>query len=348
LKDAYNLALQDVNERKVEGRFIPVYVDTQGNPDKAIELAKSTLIPAGVLAVVNGAVNRVAIPLSKSFDQLNIPYIVGGATADTLTRPGSPWVFRVGPAESFFWRPLLPLLSEARKNVQTVEFLVPKASYPMFVPFETELRERNISVKTFSFEVASPKLAFAFPKSRPDGIIFGAPTTDVITIMKGMQQIRYTPKLLAFIGPFNVERLMNEVEPDVWDSAFVSGIQRGVPATPEFQSFEKRFRSQFKRDPTIRETIAYSSFMATAEAIQRAVDATARIRKPLTHQDVREALSKTKITAAFGRVTFVRFEGFQNQNPSIENGQVVVRQWQDRKLYIVWPEKLREKPPVYR
>jgi hypothetical protein len=46
-------------------------------------------------------------------------------------------------------------------------------------------------------------------------------------------------------------------------------------------------------------------------------------------------------------VKFENFEGYTNQNNGLKNGQVVLSQWQNRRLYNVWPPDVAEAKPEY-
>ena len=76
-----------------------------------------------------------------------------------------------------------------------------------------------------------------------------------------------------------------------------------------------------------------------ADALRRA--------KSLSRSDIHDALVATDMQTTFGLVKFDTFEGYTNQNNGLKNGQVVLSQWQNRRLYNVWPEDVSEGKPVY-
>jgi branched-chain amino acid transport system substrate-binding protein len=76
-----------------------------------------------------------------------------------------------------------------------------------------------------------------------------------------------------------------------------------------------------------------------ADALRRA--------KSFSRSDIHDALLATNMDTIFGPVKFETFEGYTNQNSGLKNGQVVLSQWQNRRLYNVWPTDSAEAKPTY-
>jgi len=101
----------------------------------------------------------------------------------------------------------------------------------------------------------------------------------------------------------------------------------------------EKFYRRFGHYPKEHEAEGYSAVYVMADALRRA--------KSFSRADIHDALTTTDLETPFGPVKFETFEGYTNQNNGLKNGQVVLSQWQNRRLYNVWPSDVAESKPEY-
>ena len=120
---------------------------------------------------------------------------------------------------------------------------------------------------------------------------------------------------------------------------YSTGPWSGNPKDPKVQELADKFYKRFGHYPKEHEAEGYSAVYVMADALRRA--------KSFARSDIHDALLSTDLPTVFGPVKFETFEGYTNQNSGLKNGQVVLSQWQNRRLYNVWPADVSEAKPTY-
>ncbi len=94
---------------------------------------------------------------------------------------------------------------------------------------------------------------------------------------------------------------------------------------PGAQELYARLQKMLGAEPSHHAAKAYGGLLAAADAIRRAGST--------DREAVRKALEATRLTTAFGPISFESFAGYRNQNPAPS----LVIQVQQRRFVVVWP-----------
>lgn len=351
IRSAMELAVEQINAAGgIEGaNLILLLRDDEGKPNVAAKQAEN-LVQMGVLAVIDGATSASALSMAKVLNGKGVPYVVAGAAADAITQSGYEWVFRTGPSVSLAWAPLTSFLEGPAKDIKSLNIVVAQTWSSTAEILVGWAKGRGVATDVYNIRatVDPREMGTRLISGRPDAIVVAGPTEHVVLVIKNLRTAGptgYRPKMVAVLdlGALDWGRIRNEVG-DGLESIFVTGVRAEFPAGKEFKDV---FRAKFGRLPDARETMAYSAVWVTTEGVRRGVREALNESKPLTHENVRRGLATSGTQTPFGLVNFKTFGNFMNQTPSIENGQVVLLQWQKAVLQRVWPTSFRESDPVY-
>lgn len=344
---AYNLAADEINAAGgIKGRPIQiVFEDSQDKLDLAQTAARKLVENPQILALMGGRLSGAGMAIAQIAEREHIAYLVDHPSADIITKSGFQWTFRLNPASSFNSVPLQRFLKEYAKDIQTVALLYENSVYGKGVtePFKSWLTQNGYQVVMSELY---PPLSLDYrdllnkvKAQNPDLLFLASNIPDSALIIRQSRELGLTPKLISGAGAgFSINEFIEQAG-DAANSVCSTGPWSGNPKDPKVQALAEKFYRRFGHYPKEHEAEGYSAVYVMADALRRA--------KSLSRADIHEALAATDIETPFGPVKFETFEGYTNQNNGLKNGQVVLSQWQNRRLYNVWPSDVAESKPDY-
>lgn len=346
---AYNMAIDEVNAAGgINGRPLKVqFEDSQDKQDLAQTAARKLASNKDVMAIIGGRLSGAGLAIAQIAEQEKIPYLVDHPSADAITKASPPfdWTYRLNPASSFNTVPLREFLKNTATDIKKVALLYENSAYgkgvaeplkgwfdsngyqvvvnELYPPLSLDYRDLLNKVKTAS----------------PDLLFLAANIPDSALIVRQAKELGVKPKMISGAGAgFSINEFLEQAG-DAGNSVFSTGPWSGDPNDAKVKAFVQKFFDKFGHYPKEHEAEGYAAIYVIADALKRA--------KSISRADIKAALASTSLTTTFGPVKFESFDGYHNQNNGLKNGQVVLSQWQERRLVNVWPKKVAEADPVY-
>jgi len=344
---AYNMAADEINAAGgIKGRPIQiVFEDSQDKLDLAQTAARKLVENPKIAALMGGRLSGAGMAIAQIAEREHIAYLVDHPSADIITKSGFQWTFRLNPASSFNTVPLQRFLKEYAKDIKTVALLYENSVYGKGVtePFKAWLSENGYQVLVNELY---PPLALDYrdllnkvKAQNPDLLFLASNIPDSALIIRQSRELGLTPKLISGAGAgFSINEFIEQAG-DAANTVCSTGPWSGNPKDPKVQALAEKFYRRFGHYPKEHEAEGYSAVYVMADALRRA--------KSFSRADIHDALATTDLETPFGPVKFETFEGYTNQNNGLKHGQVVLSQWQNRRLYNVWPSDVAESKPEY-
>lgn len=344
---AYNLAAEEINAAGgIKGRPIQImFEDSQDKPDLAQTAARKLVANPKVVCLVGGRLSGAGLAIAQIAEREQIAYLVDHPSADVITKSNFQWTFRLNPASSFNSVPLQQFLKGYAKDIKRVAVLYENSIYGKGVtePFKTWLAQNGYQVVVSELY---PPLSLDYrdllnkvKAQNPDLLFLASNIPDSALIVRQTREMGLTPKMISGAGAgFSINEFIEQAGVAA-NNVFSTGPWSGNPKDPKVQALAQTFHKKFGHYPKEHEAEGYAAIYVIADALKRA--------KSLSRADIKAALEQTNMQTTFGPVKFDNFEGYTHQNNGLKNGQVVLSQWQNGRLYNVWPPEISEEKPVY-
>jgi branched-chain amino acid transport system substrate-binding protein len=344
---AYNLAADEINAAGgIKGRPIQiVFEDSQDKLDLAQTAARKLVENPKIVALMGGRLSGAGMSIAQIAEREHVAYLVDHPSADIITKSGFQWTCRLNPASSFNSVPLQKFMKEYAKDIKTVALLYENSVYGKGVtePFKAWLTQNGYQIVVSELY---PPLALDYrdllnkvKAQNPDLLFLASNIPDSALIIRQSRELGLTPKMISGAGAgFSINEFIEQAG-DAANTVYSTGPWSGNPKDPKVQELSEKFFKRFGHYPKEHEAEGYSAVYVMADALRRA--------KSLSRADIHDALLATDMQTPFGPVKFETFEGYTNQNNGLKNGQVVLSQWQNRRLYNVWPSDVSETKPAY-
>jgi len=344
---AYNMAADEINAAGgINGRPIKIqFEDSQDKPDLAQTAARKFIEDPKVLAIIGGRLSGAGMAIGQIAEQQQIPYLVDHPSADAITRNGFHWTFRLNPASSFNSVPLQRFLKAQASDIKKVALLYENSLYGKGVtePFQTWLKDNGYEIVVS--ELYQPlsldyrDLLNKVKAAEPNLLFLASNIPDSALIVRQTKEQGIAPKLICGAGAgFSINEFYEQAGAAA-NTVYSTGPWSGNPKDERVQALTDKFFQKFGHYPKEHEAEGYAAVYIIADALKRA--------RSVSRADVKDALAATDLQTTFGPVKFESFEGYTNQNNGLQNGQIVLSQWQEGKLVNVWPADTAEAPAVY-
>lgn len=318
-----------------------IFADTGGNPAQARAAVERLLAQDKVSALIGGIAGPATWEIAWAAQRNQIPFLITTASADSLTRQGWDYVFRLSlPAQEHI-EAFAEFIDNGTRGVRTAAVLHDNSRLG---PYRSEAllrvwHARDIETILISgFPAFSrdfrPLLAKAKVKS-PELIYLLFSREDAPLVLRQAKELRLNAKLImGEAAGFGDPELFQE---DTDTAEYLCVLAQWAPNAPYpgVTDFTEAYRERYDRMPDYRTAQAYAG-------MQVMIDAMVRTRKP-TPQTLRKALAKTSTATVYGRVKFESDNGRTNQNQTA----MLVLQRIDQQQEIVWPRKLATKRLVF-
>lgn len=339
------VAVTEVNEGGgLQGRQVELISrDDQSQSDVAISRAEELCAWREVLGLTGGYVDSLVGPISEVAKKYKIPYLASASLQKELTQRENPYFFRVARLQGFI-QPICHILSELlRPKRLAILYAATPGSTEFAEDLENCLQARGIiPLITEKFRPGTPDFTPLIGKLaslNTDVIVSGGFFADHLLLLRQLKENRVLPK--AYIGPFGIayESFIREMggngEYLYSTCAWNPGItQPGTEKASE--SFVKRFRRMFQREPNTTNMHGYTSTRALLSAMENVL----RQNKALTGPNIRQALAELDLLLPMERVAF------DKQGDPLHYQHLVV-QIQNGKLQVVYPPDRATAAPIY-
>jgi branched-chain amino acid transport system substrate-binding protein len=329
----YKVALAEINARGgVLGRPMEMLVEDDASNQNAALAAAEKLIGKGVPLVMGSFASSISKPLAGYLNREKVPLLNSNSADVAITRPGMPWVFRVGQTTDSFADACFDLI-KSLPGIKTVAILVSNDALGKSTANSVKEKCKAMGYQVVADQAYDRGLTDfrptlnAFKAASPDVIALSSYEEDASTLMRQAKEVNLSPRMFVSVGATGYA--IPQFIAGAGDAA--EYVMSASPWRPESRyagarELFERLRAALGSEPSHHAAKGYAGMLAAADAIQRAGST--------DREAVRKALESTRIMTAFGPVSFESFQGYRNQNPIPS----LVIQVQDGKFQVVWPK----------
>lgn len=310
------VALEEINATGgINGQPLELLIQDDRSDAQSALAAVESLGNQGVPMIIGSYASGITGPMSKLTTRQKIPLLVLGSADDTITKPGSDWVFRAKHNSTIVATAYINYLTELREanpGLKTIAVMHGNGAWPTSV-----MKAAVKQAKEAGFEIVGNQaydqgatdfrpILNKFRSVNPDILLTSSYADDGIAIARQITEVGLEPKVVAidtasstvsFIAQVgdNAENIVSAVSwsPDV-----------KYEGTPELYA---RLKAKTGEEPSFYEAEGYLALVIAADALRRA--------DSLDRTKVRDALKATDLKTPVTDVVFENFDGFKNQNP---------------------------------
>jgi len=350
------VARELVNEKGgVAGQKV-VYVKADA-PDAtaAVSEAERLITVEQVKVILGSYSSSLSYAASEVAERNRVIYWEQGAIADPITERGFRYLFRTLPRASQFGI----LAAEYAANVvaprlkldpkkMTVGIIFEDTLYGTTVGSYAQRRAKELGLKVVAAETYSQKsvdlspIVLKLKALKPDVIIATQYISDGILFWRQAKELGLNVK--AMIGTGAAHGLPDFVEALGDDANFILDVDPAVGinqkaltprAQAELREFQRRFQAKYGRMPAVHATLGYVGAMILLRDVLPKAGG-------LDPEKIREAALKVDIPEGDTVMGWgVKFAGPDHKSAGTNlRAWPVMMQWQERKLHVVYPEKL--------
>jgi branched-chain amino acid transport system substrate-binding protein len=332
---SFDLALEEINGGGgINGSELHfIYEDDNGKPEVGRSVVEKLIDKDKVVMLGGGFSSAVTYVTADVAQQNRIPFLINTASADRITEQGWDYIFRLNPPVSAYASGLESFLAEVVKP-KTAVIIHENSLYGNNAAefFQKSCERLGIEVLlvegydhgTEDFQPVLTKVK----ELNPDLVYMVSYVTDASELMTQARQLKLSPKLfLGGAAGFTMPEFV-QYAGIASDNVITANLWHQALPLPGAMDYYKQYVAKYNRDPDYHGAEAYAAAYVIKDVLQRA--------KSLAPDDIKQALSETRLMTLFGPVRFTFYDGKTNQNKLSS----YVVQWQYSRLKLIWPKNL--------
>ncbi len=355
-KKAYSMAIDEINAKGgINGKKIELVIDdTQAKPAVAVTNAKKLISSDKVIALVGGWSSGVALAVGPVAQDNKTPYLLEHPALDDITRQGHDYVFRLQPTTGMYSAALEDFLekvvyAQEKRKLKVAYLYVDNAfgqgvaKYGILPYFKNKKDKFDLLVSEAYNEKAMDykPLLLKAKNANPDIVVLTSYLTDGILLAKQTKEVGLQAKVFSGTGAGHSMQDIYEKSGKAVEGYFSSGPWHGAIKSPQWKKWRQDWENKYKYVPGEHEIEGYVAIYVLAEAL-KGVKSSDIIKQ---REELQQSLKKINMDTIFGKIKFENFEGYTNQNKA--QGLTALAQWQEGKLYQVWPKDAAEREFKY-
>jgi len=330
-KTGMEVALKEINANGgINGQELQLISQDDRSEAQSALAAVESLVNQNVPLIIGSYASSITGPMAQLMTRQKMPLIVLGSADDSITRPGSPWVFRAKHNSTIVARTYFDYFDFLRKRggaeLKTVAMLHGNGAWPTSLAeagkkFAKERGYEVIADQSYDQGVTDFRpILNRFRGQQPDILYIVSYADDGVAITRQMREVGLSANVIAIDTSAALPSFIDQVGNLSEYIATVVSWSKDV----KYEGVEdvyKRMKEAAGSEPSFYEAEGYLALMVAADALRRA--------KSTDREAVRKALAETDLKTPITTVRFEAFDGFQNQNPirslvlQIQNGQHV-------------------------
>ena len=341
-KQSFDMALEEINGGGgIKGKKLEfIMEDDTGRPEVGRSVVEKLISKDKVVMLGGGYSSSVTYGVAGVAQQNRVPFLVNTGAADKITEQGWDYIFRLNPPVSEYASGVETFLAEVVKPKDAVilheNSLFGTKGAKAFAESCEKLGIKVLMTEGYEHGGIDFKPVLVKVKQlNPDLVYMISYIMDASLLMRQARELKLTPKL--FVGGA-AGFTLPEFDQNAGKAAnFVvsATLWHQVLPLPGAMDYFNRFKAKYNKDTEYHGAEAYAAAYVIRDVLKRA--------KSFSPEDIKQALSETKLMTVFGPVKFTSYDKKTNQNRLT----TYVVQWQHGKLQLIWPKNLANAKYVY-
>lgn len=341
-KQSFDMALEEINGGGgVKGKKLEFLIeDDTGRPEVGRSVVEKLITKDKVVMLGGGYSSSVTYAVAGVAQQNRVPFLINTGSADKITEQGWDYIFRLNPPVSEYASGVETFLAEVVKP-KTAVILHENSLFGTkgAKSFNKSCEKLGIKVlMTEGYEhggIDFKPVLIKVKQMNPDLVYMISYIMDASLLMRQARELKLTPKL--FVGGaagFTLPEF-NQNAGKAANYVVSATLWHQVLPLPGAMDYFTRFKARYNKDTEYHGAEAYAAAYVIKDVLSRA--------RSFSPEDIKQALSETKLMTVFGPVQFTSYDKKTNQNRLT----TYVVQWQDGKLQLIWPKNLANAKYVY-
>lgn len=337
------VALEEINAYGgINGEELQLNIQDDRSEAQSALAAAESLVNQDVPLIIGSYASSITGPMAQLLTRQEVPLIVLGSADDSITRPGSEWVFRAKHNSTIVATTYFDYFDYLRETgdteLETVALLYGNGAWPVsLADVGKELAEER------GYEVVGDQsydqgtsdfrpILNRFRSEDPDILYIVSYADDGVAITRQLREVGLSADVIAIDTAAALPSFVEQVGDLSEYVATVVSWSKDVQYEGA-QDLYERLKAAAGSEPSFYEAEGYLALRIAADALRRAGS--------MDREAVRDALDETDLETPVTTVTFEDFDGFQNQNPI----RSLILQIQDGEHVTVFPEELAAEEP---
>ena len=337
------IALDEVNaDGGINGEELQLEIQDDRSEAQSALAAVESLINQDVPLIIGSYASSITGPMAQLMTREEVPLIVLGSADDSITRPGSPWVFRAKHNSTIVARTYFDYFDYLRERgdveLETVAMLYGNGAWPTSLAkagkeFAQERGYEVVGDQAYDQGTSDFRpILNRFRSEEPDILYLVSYADDGVAITRQLREVGVNAHVIAIDTSAALPNYPDQVGDLAEYVATVVSWSKDVQYEGVEDLYE-RLKAAAGSEPSFYEAEGYLALRIAADALRRAGST--------DREAVRDALDQTDLETPVTSVRFEDFDGFQNQNPI----RSLILQIQDGEHVTVFPEELAAAEP---
>ncbi len=305
------LALEDINKKgiTIDGEQYTIEIiryDSICTPVEAVANVRKLAMEDKVVAILGDHCSSCCMAIAPLCDDFRIPGLTIECAADSVTKPGHEFYFRMRPCMGLMAPLGIPRIVKIF-NPKTAGFLNINDDYghSFADSFKVELAKHGLkTVVEENFERGNTDFTPFLTKikrANPDIAFYVGAMSEGVMIVKQARELGVTDKT-ALVGSEEMAEmeLLELAGPEAVEGTYAIALWGGVDP-----GFAKRVKDRFNAPMHYAIIFGYDALQVVSRAIESA--------QSLDPVKIKDALKKTDYEGLEGHIRFEDFEGYRNQ-----------------------------------
>jgi branched-chain amino acid transport system substrate-binding protein len=314
MRQGATLAADEINANGgINGRKLElVFEDSQGQPAEATNAAERLLVRDQVNVITDAFNSSATLAVAEVAQRENAPMVVGLSTADAITIPGRPNLFRVCAPNTRLAELLSDYIVQHNKPA-TVAYVYEKTDFGTNLANVVRQRLEQAGVQTVAYEGINQhdtdflSLISKLKPLKPEMVFFAVIADSALPFLRQAQQADFHARWANAVSLSNPKFLQDAgslTDGFIGITHFEATTAQGAAKT-----FVDNFKAKYGQIPTHYSAVYYDTIRVIADAIRRG---------GVERQGIINALKTTDFQGITGHIRF-------NSNGQANIGTVIFR-----------------------
>ena len=311
------VALEEINKNGgIKGEPLELVTQDDRSEAQSALSAVESMKNKGVPVVLGSYASSITGPMARLMTREKIPLIVLGSADDSITKPGSDWVFRAKHDSTIVARTYIDYFDYLRtldSGLKRIALLHGNGAWPTSLADvgSRHAKERGYEiVERQAYDQGTTDfrpVLNRFRQAQPDILFICSYADDGVAITRQLKEVGLNAKAIALDTSSSLPSFIDQVGPLAEQIVSVVSWSKDV-RLDGVEDVYKRLKAKAGGEPSFYEAEGYLALRVAADALQRASD-------PKDREAVRKALEQTDLDTPVSHVKFEDKDGFKNQNP---------------------------------